>query len=168
MNMAHTTRRMLGSLPIVLLLAVGCQDGTPPITQAATDEPAATPSRHGGGLMVSAFYVDAEAATYTVRHVERLLADGAWIQRKAGLRGITTDSVHRELQGRLAEAEQYLADKAATAGVDASEYRQAVEQRMRRVRLAEGYSVLLPAPSCVRLPSPHSAPSRLPRAARRK
>ena len=53
--------------------------------------------------------------------------------------------MRRQLQRRLSESEQYLVDKAATAGVDASEYRQAIEQRMRRVQLAEGYDILLPS-----------------------
>jgi len=155
MNVAITTRRFLdlsqgwvkysGALPVVLLLVVACQDATRSITQAATDEPAATPGRPEGGLVVSAFYVDAEAATYTVRHVKRLLADDAWTQRQAGFRGISPDSIHRELQGRLTEAEQYLVDKAATAGVGVSEYRQALERRMRRVQLAERYDILLPS-----------------------
>lgn len=130
-------------LLIVVLLATACRNATP-TSEAATDEVAATRNLPRGGLMVSAFYVDAEAAIATLRRTRRLLADHAWLERQAGIRGISTDSVRREMLGRKAADERYLAKRAKTAGMDAEEYIRTVERRMGRVRLG-GLELLLPS-----------------------
>ena len=139
MATSATSRTIL----IACLLAAACRDATP-TSEAATDEVAATRNLPRGGLMVSAFFVDAEAALSVLRRTERLLADHAYIERQAGIRGISADSVRREMLERKAADERYLAKRAKSAGKTAEEYIRAVEGRMGRVRLG-GVEVLLPS-----------------------
>ncbi len=105
--------------------------------------------------MVTAFYSDAEAAVHMLRHTETLLAEHAWIQRQADSRGITVDSVRRKLKSWLANNEKYLAERATAVGMTPTGYRQAVERKMKRMQLAEGYDFLLPSES----PSEEGAPA---------
>ena len=97
--------------------------------------------------MISAFYGDEEAAAHVLWNTENRLADPSWIARKAGLRGVTKDSLRRELTNRRAHVEQYLAKRATDAGMSAAAYRFAVERRMEWTQLAGGHQLLLPSPS---------------------
>ena len=126
----------------LLLLSAACQDVARPPASPPADER----SPGIGGLIVASFYFDAaEAAVRTLEFTERLLADEAWIGRQAVIRGITADSVRRELSAESTHTERYLEKKASTQGMTGPEYRRVVEGRMRRVRLANGYEKLLPS-----------------------
>lgn len=95
--------------------------------------------------MISAFYGNEEAAVHVLWNTENRLADPSWIASQAELRGVTEDSVRRELANRRAHIEQYLAKRATDAGESAAAYRLAVERRMERVQTAGGHQFLLPS-----------------------
>ena len=125
----------------LLLLSAACQDVARPPASPPADER----SPGIGGLIVASFYFDAEAAVRTLEFTDRLLADEAWIGRQAVIRGITADSVRRELSAEATHTERYLEKNASAQGMTGPEYRRVVEGRMRRVRLADGYEKLLPS-----------------------